>query len=118
MNFAESFFARLFSRGFDVFTTFQRERPAGVSVPLPALTPEEARGAETRSAADARGRLTPRDPGDAFQTSYARSAAPLYRLIPEGLRLETSKLGGDGVLELMYVSENWWAFANKSAKPL
>jgi len=112
-NFAETFFARIFSGKLPVFTTFAGRERAGKLLIVPPLTPEEAQGARAGSGGETivRGRLRP------IEKSRKRdqgAVAPSFRLLPEGVALTAEKLGAPPLLELSYTAWKWWTFAGRT----
>ncbi len=118
-----SYLGSIMERGrekkFPFLSVQDQHAASGERASLPELTPEEARGAQQGSSdgREAQNRLKPREelrgrPGGA--AGAARSAAPSYRLLPEGRRLEARKLGGAARLEVAYESLEWSSFSRRT----
>jgi hypothetical protein len=103
-TFAGTLPGRLLRGASPFFTSFARE---GSTKPLAAVPPLEAEVIEA-SAQDrmqVNGAQAARIEPAARLTE--RAAAPRYQLIPEGLKVEATKLGGGAVLRLAYREEGW-----------
>lgn len=113
--FVETFFAPLFSGSMPVFTVFQSPAASGQWVSPPdKITKEEALGALETETRQADNRLKAVEQRQAAQGSHGHHGAPLFTLLPEGRRIQASKLGGGGHIMLTYVSEAWCSFARST----